>query len=98
MMVRDSFCCPKVVPVRAFSVFVFLVAFAVIFVTCLEKIMWVSKVTPSMVGSLLSGRGWLSSVICGWSLDSQRSGVRRVTADFEGDTVILFEVSQCSRV
>ena len=61
-MFSDSFCCPKLVPVRAFMVLVLRVAVAAMLEMCLANVMCVSNVNPKIVGFLFSGSGWSKRV------------------------------------
>ena len=49
-----------------------------------EKMKWVLKVTPRILGALSRGKMELSTEIWGGSLDLWLSGVKRVTEDWLG--------------
>ena len=51
------------------------------FLTCVEKLKWVSKVTPRILGNFSSGRGWFPGETSGRRLDCLVQGVKRVTLD-----------------
>ena len=54
-MLRDSFCCPKVVFVSALNALSLHVAVVFMLFMCCEKVICVSSVMPSILGFLSSG-------------------------------------------
>ena len=59
-----------------------------------EKVKWVSKVSPRILGALSRGTMELSIEIWGWSLDWWLSEVKRVTEDLVGAMERLWEEDQ----
>ena len=98
IMVKGSFCWPKVVLASVLRALRFFVALAVMFSVCWVKDMCVSKVIPKRVEILLRGRGLFPRVILRCLLFSLLSGVKRVIEDFSAETDILLFWSYSSMV
>jgi hypothetical protein len=59
-----------------------------------EKLKWVSKVMPRILGVFARGKGMLLMEMLGWRLDWWWSGVKRVMEDLLGAMERPLEVAQ----
>ena len=89
-----SFWCPQVVPARALRRFRREEARAAMEEIWAEKLKWVSKVTPRILGVFSRGKMELLMEILGWRLDWWLSGVKRVMEDLLGAMERPLEVAQ----
>lgn len=82
--VSVSFDFPQCVVVSVFSILLQFLAFSVVFVMCLEKFSFGSKVSPSILGSFVVGSSELSMCMERVVLYSAGSGVKSVVVVLVG--------------